>query len=234
MIAPAGLPNRRTRIKMCGFTREQDIDAAVAAGADAIGFVLYEKSPRYVSAPRAAELAQRLPPFVTPVLLFVNESTTKIIATCAMVTGATAQFHGEESSQECQAACTPGQRPWLRAARIPGQWNGQNFDLLKFVQDYSRAQGILLDAHSDAYGGSGQTFDWSLIPNNLNAHLILSGGLNATNVTDGIVWVRPRCQTLSVDVSSGIEVQGCKGIKDAEKMAQFVAAVRTADQQHPV
>ena len=224
------LPPHRTRIKMCGFTREQDVDAAVAAGADAIGFVLYEKSPRYVSAQRAATLAQRLSPFVTPVLLFVNENTTKIIATCAMLAGVTAQFHGEESVQDCLAACTPGQHPWLRAARIPRLWDGHNFDLPKFIQDFSQAQGILLDAHSDAYGGSGQTFDWSLIPHNTNAHLVLSGGLNATNVTDAIVRVRSCCKTLSVDVSSGIEVPGQKGIKDATRMRECVTAVRLADQ----
>jgi len=215
---------------MCGLTREQDVDAAVAAGADAIGFVLYQKSPRYVSAERAAELAKRLPPFVTPVLLFVNQSTLQITASCAMVTGSVAQFHGDESPADCWAACGQGQRPYLRAARIPQGQAGCAFDLLKFAQDYSQAQAILLDAHSDGYGGAGQTFNWSLLPQNVNAHLVLSGGLSAANVTDGIAQVRPRCKTLAVDVSSGIEVPGQKGIKDPGKMREFVAAVRTADQ----
>ena len=102
---------QRTRIKICGLTREQDVDAAVAAGADAIGFVLYEKSPRYVSHQRAAELARRLPPFVTPVLLFVNEEISKIIASCTYITSATAQFHGEETPQDCLAATHAGARP---------------------------------------------------------------------------------------------------------------------------
>ena len=224
---------QRTRIKICGLTREQDVDAAVAAGADAIGFVLYEKSPRYVSPERAAELARRLPPFVTPVLLFVNEPISKIIAAYAYVTTATAQFHGEESPEDCLTAAQHGARPFIRAARIPLGAAGSSFDLVKFASDYSTAQAILLDAHVDGYGGGGQTFNWSLLPQNVNAHLVLSGGLNAANVTDGILQVRPRCKTLSVDVSSGVEVSGPgnKGIKDPEKINQFVAAVRAADQQ---
>ena len=220
----------RTRIKICGLTRESDVDAAVVAGVDAIGFVLYEKSQRHVSAQRAAELARRLPPFVTPVLLFVNEDISKVIAACARVTGAIAQFHGDESPDDCWLASGQGQRPYLRAARIPLGAAGSGFDLLKFAQDYSQAQAILLDAHVDGYGGGGQTFNWSLLPQNVNAHLVLSGGLNAANVIDGIRVVRPRCKTLSVDISSGVEVPGKKGIKDPEKIHEFVAAVRRADQ----
>jgi phosphoribosylanthranilate isomerase len=220
----------RTRIKICGLTREQDVDAAVAAGADAIGFVLYDKSPRYVSPERATELSRRLPPFVTPVLLFVNHETSKIIAACAGVSGATAQFHGDESPEYCWAASEQSRRPYLRAARIPLGQAGASFDLIKFAQDYSQAQAILLDAHIDGFGGGGQTFNWSLLPQNVNAHLVLSGGLSAANVTDGIAQLRPRCKTLSVDVSSGVEVPGQKGIKDPEKMREFVAAVRRADQ----
>jgi len=224
---------QRTRIKICGLTREQDVDAAVAAGADAIGFVLYDKSPRYVSPERAAELARRLPPFVTPVLLFVNEVATNIIAACASITGATVQFHGDETPEQCLLATQQGTRPFLRAARIPLGEAGRGFDLVKYALDYSKAQAILLDSHVDGYGGGGQTFNWSLLPPNVNAHLVLSGGLNAANVTDGILAVRPRCKTLAVDVSSGVELSGPgnKGLKDPEKINQFVAAVRAADQQ---
>ena len=230
-ITSPALPSLpRTRIKICGLTRESDVDAAVNAGVDAIGFVLYAKSPRHVSAERACELARRLPPFVTPVLLFVNEEISKIIAACASVTGAIAQFHGDESPADCWAACQQGQRPYLRAARIPLGEAGRRFDLLKFAQDYSQAQAILLDAHIDGFGGGGQTFNWSLLPPNVDAHLVLSGGLNAANVIDGITQVRPRCKTLAVDVSSGIEVPGQKGIKDPTRMREFVAAVRQADQ----
>jgi len=230
---PQALLAQRTRIKICGLTREQDVDAAVAAGADAIGFVLYAQSPRYVTPARAAELARRLPPFVTPVLLFVNESAIKIEAAYASLAGATAQFHGDETPEQCWLASQSGVRPYLRAARIPLANAGGSFDLVKFASDYSQAQAILLDAHVDGYGGGGQTFNWSLLPPNVNAHLVLSGGLNAANVTEGILQVRPRCKSLAVDVSSGVEVSGPgnKGIKDPEKINQFVAAVRAADQQ---
>src|ERR1035437_5691306 len=223
---------KRTRIKICGLTREQDVDAAVAAGVDAIGFVLYQKSPRYVSPARAAELARRLPPFVTPVLLFVNESATNIIAACAEVAGASIQFHGEETPEQCWQAAQRGARPFLRAARIPHGAAGRDFALVKFALDYSKAQAILLDTQVDGYGGGGQTFKWSLLPPSVNAHLVLSGGLNAANVTDGILQVRPRCKTLAVDVSSGVEGSGVghQGSKDPKKIKQFVAAVRAADQ----
>ncbi|MEY4538229.1 MAG: hypothetical protein RL171_2380 [Pseudomonadota bacterium] len=227
---------QRTRIKICGLTREEDVDAAVAAGADAIGFVLYKASPRYVSPERAAELSRRLPPFVTPVLLFVNENTTNIIATQAINTSAIVQFHGDETPEMCSSVkCC-----FIRAARIPlGQENvdvAARFDLVKYAQDYSQAQAILLDAHVEGYGGGGKTFNWSLLPTNVNAHLVLSGGLNAANVTDGILQVRPRCKTLAVDVSSGVEAtdaQGntLKGIKDHDKIHQFIQAVRAADEQ---
>ena len=226
----------RTRIKICGLTREQDVDAAVAAGVDAIGFVMYEKSPRYVSPLRAAELARRLPPFITPVLLFVNENDAKIAAACALLAGATVQFHGDETPAQCLASAQHGARPYIRAARIPLGEAGRSFDLVKYSYDYFQAQAILLDADIAGYGGGGQTFNWSLLPPNVNAHLVLSGGLNAANVIDGIAQLRPRCKTLAVDVSSGVELsgpdgQGLKGLKDPQKINQFVAAVRAADQQ---
>ncbi|MBP6006971.1 MAG: phosphoribosylanthranilate isomerase [Rhodoferax sp.] len=222
--------SQRTRIKICGLTRESDVDVAVEAGADAIGFVLYAKSPRGVSVVRATELARRLPPFVTPVLLFVNETATNIKAALASVAGAIAQFHGDESPADCWQACGQGQHPYLRAARIPMGEAGRGFDLLKFSQDFSQAQAILLDAQVDGYGGGGHTFNWSLLPPNVNAHLVLSGGLNAANVIDGITQLRPRCKSLAVDVSSGVEVPGQKGIKDPARIRDFVVAVRQADQ----
>ncbi|BDT66255.1 N-(5'-phosphoribosyl)anthranilate isomerase [Comamonadaceae bacterium OS-1] len=218
----------RTRIKICGLTREQDVDAAVAAGADAVGFVLYPPSARYVTPQRAAELAKRLPPFVTPVLLFVNEPASNVIAAYAYVPSATVQFHGEESPADCWAASANGTRPFLRAARIPLD-DSQPFDLLKFASDYATAQAILLDAHVDGYGGGGKTFNWSRLPPSVSSHLVLSGGLTPANVTDGILQVRPRALSLSVDVSSGVEI--AKGIKDTAKIHQFVAAVRAADDQ---
>ncbi len=226
----------KTRIKICGLTREEDVDAAVAAGADAIGFVLYAKSPRAVSIERAAELAKRLPPFVTPVLLVVNTIATEVIASCAMIAGATVQFHGDEEPEACHLATLESRRPWLRAARIPLGEDAASFDLVQFANDYSNAQAILLDAHVDGFGGGGKAFNWSLLPPSVNAHLVLSGGLTPANVGDGIAQVRPRCKTLAVDVSSGVEAvdaQGkpLKGIKDPIKIQQFVAAVRAADKQ---
>ena len=229
----------RTRIKICGLTREQDVDAAVAAGADAIGFVLYPKSPRYVTPERAAELARRLPPFVTPVLLFVNEYASKIIATCVRIPGATVQFHGDETHQDCLDATAQGARPYLRAARIPLGDAGATFDLVKYASDYPTAQAILLDAHVDGFGGGGKAFNWSLLPPNVNAHLVLSGGLDSANVGDGIRALRPllsRGKTLAVDVSSGVEALDAhgkprKGIKDPHRIREFIAAVRAADSE---
>jgi phosphoribosylanthranilate isomerase len=221
---------QRTRIKICGLTREQDVDCVVAAGVDAIGFVLYEKSQRHVSAQRAAELARRLPPFVTPVLLFVNASAQEIAAACAQVPGALLQFHGDETPAFCQQVAQQLHRPYLRAARIPVD-DSAGFNLLEFALAYSNAQAILLDAHVDGYGGGGKTFNWSQLPPNVDAHLVLSGGLNAANVTDGMAQLRARCKSLALDVSSGVEVS--KGIKDPEKIHSFIAAVRAADAKSP-
>ena len=227
--------NQRTRIKICGLTREQDVDAAVAAGVDAVGFVMYPKSPRYVSPARAAELARRLPPFVTPVMLFVNEEPSKIIAASGHLALGIIQFHGEESPEQCDVAARACQKHWIRAARIPLQ-TAASFDLVKFAAANSQAQAILLDAHVEGFGGGGKTFNWSLLPPSVNAHLVLSGGLTPANVTEGILQVRPRGLSLAVDVSSGVEADGpggstLKGIKDPEKIHQFVAAVRAADRQ---
>jgi len=219
----------KTRIKICGMTREADVDAAVEAGADAVGFVLYAKSPRAVTAGRAAELAARLPPFVTPVLLFVNENPAASVEALARVPGAAAQFHGDETPVQCDEGAGRGRFRYLRAARIPVGAAGAGFDLVKYASDFSHAQAILLDALVEGYGGGGKAFDWSLLPTAVDAHLVLSGGLTPANVGDGIRALRTRCKTLSVDVSSGVEAS--KGIKDAAKIRDFVAAVREAD--HP-
>ena len=204
----------RTRIKICGLTREADVDAAVRCGADAIGFVLYAKSPRAVSAARAGELARRLPPFVTPVLLLVNASPVLLQHALAAVPHALLQFHGDESAAQCAAAG----RAYLRAVRMaPG------VDLLDFGARFHDAQALLLDAHVEGYGGGGKAFDWSLIPPSVPLPVVLSGGLNAANVIEGLTRVRP----WAVDVSSGVE--SAKGIKDAEAMRRFCDAVREAD-----
>lgn len=204
-----------TRIKICGLTREADVDAAVAAGADAIGFVFYPPSPRYLTPQRAAELAQRIPPFVDVVGLFVNESPETVAAACAAVPLNLLQFHGDETADYCRQFA----RPYLRAARVrPG------FDLVEFARSFPDARGLLLDAFVEGYGGGGHVFDWTLIPPGLPGYLVLSGGLNADNVGAAIKQVRP----VAVDVSSGVEMG--KGIKDHQKIAAFVAAVRKADE----
>jgi len=206
--------SQRTRIKICGLTREADVDAAVEAGADAIGLVFYAKSPRAVTPQRAAELARRLPPFVTPVGLFVNASPAEIDAATAAVPQLMLQFHGDETPEQC----TNARRPFIRAARMaPG------LDLLDFARRFSAAQAVLLDAHVEGYGGGGKVFDWSVIPANVPAPVVLSGGLNPANVIDGVLRVRP----WAVDVSSGVE--SAKGIKDAALIRRFCDAVREAD-----
>lgn len=205
---------RRTRIKICGLTREADVEAAVDAGADAIGFVLYPKSPRFVGTSRAAELARRLPPFVTPVALFVNASPAEIAEAARAIPDLLLQFHGDETPDECRAAA----RPYLRAARMAPE-----VDLLDFTARYADAQALLLDAHVEGYGGGGKVFDWSLIPRNVRSPVVLSGGLHAGNVIDGILQVRP----WAVDVSSGVE--SAKGIKDAAAIRRFCEAVQEAD-----
>ncbi len=204
----------RTRIKICGLTREADVDAAIDAGADAIGFVLYARSPRAVSAARAGELARRLPPFVTPVLLLVNAARAEVDAALRAVPHALLQFHGDETPAQCEAP----RRAYLRAARMaPG------VDLLDFAARFASASALLLDAHVDGYGGGGKAFDWSLVPPGVPLPVVLSGGLSVANVIDGVRRVRP----WAVDVSSGVE--SAKGLKDALAMRRFCDAVREAD-----
>lgn len=204
----------RTRIKICGLTREEDVDAAVAAGADAIGFVFYPPSPRYVTPHRAAELARRLPPFVAAVGLFVNAAPSVLEATLGVVPLHVLQFHGDES----EADCLRYRRPYLKAARVTA-----DLDLVQCAARFPTAQALLLDAFVEGYGGGGKTFDWSLIPAQLPLPVVLSGGLDASNVGDAIRRVRPA----AVDVSSGVEV--AKGIKDAARIRAFIAAVRAAE-----
>lgn len=226
----------RTRIKICGLTREEDVDAAVQAGADAVGFVLYPRSPRAVTVDQAVALAGRLPPFVTPVLLLVN-ATPELAATAVQaVPHATLQFHGDESPEDCATAAaiagTP--RPYLRAARIPLGPAGRDFDLPAYARRFAGASAILLDAHVDGYGGAGQSFDWSLLHTRIDTNLVLSGGLTPDNVGDGIHRLRPLCRSLAVDISSGVEAVAAdgstlKGIKDPGKIRRFIAAVRHAD-----
>lgn len=209
----ASLNVHRTRIKICGLTREEDVRAAVEAGADAIGFVFYPPSPRFVDFERAAELARLVPPFVTVVGLFVNAGWDYVENALKTVPLQLLQFHGDEREEDCVGFG----RPYIKAARMR-----QGFDLLKYAASFPKAQGLLLDAFVEGYGGGGETFDWSLIPSGLPLPLILSGGLNAGNVAEAVRRVRP----WAVDVSSGVEA--AKGIKDAARITEFVAGVQNA------
>ena len=204
----------RTRIKICGITREEDLRSAVLLGADALGLVFYPPSPRYLSAPRAAQLARLMPPFVTSVGLFVNEDARVVQSILKVVPLQLLQFHGEEED----GYCAQFGLPYIKAARVrPG------LDLLEYAESFPGACGLLLDAHVDSYGGAGKTFDWRLFPESLPLPLILSGGLHAGNVAAALATVRP----WAVDVSSGVESAG--GIKDAKLIAEFIAGVRSTD-----
>jgi phosphoribosylanthranilate isomerase len=207
----------RTRIKICGITRATDLVAAVAAGADALGFVFYAPSPRYVAPQEAAGLMAQVPAFVSKVGLFVNEPAEVVRAAMAQLPIDLLQFHGDEDA----TYCSQFGKPWIKAARVkPG------FDLLKYATAFAGfpgVSGLLLDAHVEGYGGGGKTFDWSLIPPSLPLPVILSGGLHPGNVAEAVRAVRP----WAVDVSSGVEA--ARGIKDAGKITEFIAGVRDAD-----
>ncbi len=205
----------KTAVKICGLTREEDALAAARLGAHALGFVFYARSPRYVEPVRAAAIIRVLPPFVTSVGLFVNAQAGDVERVLDTVPLDLLQFHGEESP----AYCAQFRRPYIKALRVrPG------VDLLQYARQYEGARGLLLDAFVEGtYGGTGSGFDWDLVPSGLPLPVVLSGGLNAGNVTAAIQRVRP----CAVDVSSGVE--SAPGIKDARKMTDFFQGVRNAD-----
>ena len=208
----------RTRVKICGITRQADALAAAQAGADAIGLVFYPASPRYLSAERALEIRDALPPFVQTVALFVNPDAAQVAQVLGRVRPSMLQFHGEETPQ----FCAQFGMPYVKACRVKSGVRAQ-VDLLEYLRPFSGAAAWLLDSHVEAYGGVGESFDWSLVPARRDRPLILSGGLARDNVAEAIRRVRP----WGVDVSSGVE--SAKGIKDAAKIAAFIAEVRNAD-----
>jgi phosphoribosylanthranilate isomerase len=202
------------RVKICGITRLQDLHAACEAGADALGFVFYEKSPRHVSIANAASLLRELPPFVQSVGLFVNAGPAFIESVLQAVPLDLLQFHGDETPADCARFG----RPYIKAVRV-----NRDTDLLKCAADFDTARGLLLDAWvAGVPGGTGERFDWSLIPPDLPKPVILSGGLTPDNVAEAVQRVRP----WAVDVSSGVEVS--KGVKDAHLIAQFIAKAKEA------
>ncbi len=204
----------RTRIKICGITRPADGATAAEAGADAIGLVFYPPSPRFLSLERALEIRDALPPFVQVVALFVNPDAAQVAQVIGRVKPSLLQFHGEETPRFCEEFGVP----YVKACRVKA-----GVDLLEYLRPFSRAAGWLLDSHVAEYGGVGESFDWSLAPAVRERPIILSGGLAPANVAEAIRRVKP----WGVDVSSGVE--SAKGIKDAGKIAAFIAEVRNAD-----
>ncbi len=204
-----------TRVKVCGITRVEDGLAAAQAGVDAIGLVFHAASPRNVGIAQAADIVHVLPPFVSTVALFVNPEPERVHAVLTGVRPDLLQFHGEEAPAFCRAFGAP----YIKAVRVRA-----GVDLLQSATSYADARGLLLDAWSEAaHGGTGERFDWSLIPVALPRPVILAGGLSPANVASAVRQVRP----WAVDVSSGVEVT--KGIKDAARIAAFMKEVRNAD-----
>lgn len=202
------------RVKICGITRLQDLHAACDAGADALGFVFYDKSPRHVTPEAAAALLRELPPFVQSVGLFVNADPAFVESVLRVAPLDLLQFHGDETATDCARYG----RPWIKAVRV-----NPDTDLLKCAADFEAARGLLLDAFVPGVpGGTGERFDWGLIPPDLPLPVILSGGLDPGNVAEAVRTVRP----WAVDVSSGVEVS--KGIKDAQRIARFIANAKEA------
>ncbi|WP_106477741.1 phosphoribosylanthranilate isomerase [Phytohalomonas tamaricis] len=199
----------RTRVKICGLTRAEDVDAAVRAGADALGFVLWPGSRRALDLDTLKVLSARVPAFVTRVGLFVDQDA-ETIASCTPFLDML-QFHGDEPPEECQSYG----RPWMKAVRMR-----DNIDLHAEAERYRGAQGVLLDAFKPGVpGGTGETFDWSRIPAGLAKPVILAGGLTPDNVAEAIVTVKP----FAVDVSGGVETT--IGVKDHAKIETFIRNV---------
>ena len=204
----------RTRVKICGITRVEDALIAVAQGADAIGLVFYPPSPRYVTPVQAAEIVNALPAFVTVVALFVDASRADVEAVLSQVNIDLIQFHGQESADECRQYG----KSYMKAIRVKSDTN-----LVQYMTEYSDAKALLLDTYAEGVpGGTGQVFDWTLIPKNLTKPIVLAGGLDAENVEQAIRQIKP----YAVDVSGGVEFK--KGIRDAAKIAAFMRGVGNA------
>lgn len=205
---------QRTRIKVCGITRIEDALNAADSGIDALGFVFYENSPRYINQREAARIVKSLPPFISRVALFVNASNETIRSTLSTVSVDTLQFHGEETPGLCRSYGLP----YIKSIRM-----NHDVNLHQLSEDYHDASALLLDSFVEgAYGGTGQKFEWSMIPQDLNKRIILAGGLTVHDVADAISKVSP----YAVDVSSGVETE--KGIKNAEKITEFTHEVMCA------
>ena len=206
---------KRIRVKICGITRLEDAMAAVQHGADAIGFILWQHSERYISPEKISQIVKYLPPFVYTVGVYVNPEKSWVEETCKTTGLSLLQFHGDESPDFCSQFYLP----YIKAVRVRSE-----LDLLQCAQHYEGAQGLLLDTYTaEKPGGTGQVFDWGLIPDTLPLPWVLSGGLHSGNVVDAIKRLHP----LAVDVSSGVEA--AKGIKDVNKISAFMQGVRSCE-----
>lgn len=197
----------RIRVKVCGIRKPEDALVAAEAGADALGFVFYEPSPRHVTVDQAKAVIAKLPAFVTTVALFVNPDVAYVERVIAATKVDLLQFHGDESAEFCEQFS----RPYIKAIRVKPELN-----ISEQAEQYPQARAVLLDAYvRDLPGGTGKTFDWSLIPNQLSKPIILAGGLNSENVSEAVrqpgIW--------GVDVSGGVEVS--KGVKSPELIRSF-------------
>jgi phosphoribosylanthranilate isomerase len=216
-MEPPAVTHARTRIKICGIARQDDALAAADAGADAVGFVFYAASPRHVQPAAAGTIVRALPPFVTTVGLFVDPPASEVRSVLAAVPLGLLQFHGDEPPEFC------GQfgRPYIKAVRVRS-----GTDLLQYAARYPDAAALLLDAYRPGVpGGSGEAFDWHLIPARMTCRFVLAGGLTPDNVAAGVEQVRP----WAVDVSSGVEA--APGVKDVQRIRRFAAAVQRVDRQ---
>lgn len=201
----------RTRVKICGITRVEDAACAVAHGADAIGLVFYEQSPRYIAPAAAAEIARQVAPFVTVTGLFVNTAPDVVNAVCETVSLGLLQFHGQESNADCRQYGVP----FIKSVAMQ-----EATSLVTAARDYPDAAGLLLDTwQPETHGGGGVAFDWNRVPGEVTVPLILAGGLTPDNVSAAIRQVQP----YAVDVSSGVEID--KGIKSADRIAAFMKGV---------
>lgn len=207
----------RTRVKICGITRIEDAIAAIDAGADALGFVFYSKSPRAVSVEQAQSIIAALPPFVSKVGLFVNEDATFIRELLGVCSLDILQFHGDESPEFCHSFTMP----YMKALRMR-----EGMDLHVAAEEYSTASALLLDSYKPGVpGGTGESFDWHRIPNKLDIPIVLAGGLRVDNVAAAI----SSCHPYALDVSGGVEM--APGIKCPQKVTEFITAISDADRR---
>jgi phosphoribosylanthranilate isomerase len=203
------------RVKVCGITRVEDALSAIRLGANAIGFVFWSKSSRYITPDSVREIVLALPPFVTTVGVYVDPTQEWVEETAVVGGLSLLQFHGDEAPEFCEQFSLP----YIKAIRVR-----EGVDLLQYTTRYRRARGLLLDTYTAGMpGGTGHVFDWKLIPQDLSLPLILSGGLNPGNVLQAIKQTRP----WAVDVSSGVEA--AKGIKDEKKISAFMQGVRKSE-----